>query len=497
MKGGWATAFAGLVLAIVSFHEARALPAEGDLVCGDLAMAGAPKGTNVLLIVNDATRRDRVGAYGGPAGTPAFDAFASKGLLFDQAFTQAPWTSPSISTLFTSLYPSQHRVQSNPKARSRLAPSLSEPLPRIDVLAPGLTTLAEVLKASGYRTAAFVGNPWLQSRFGFDQGFDVYDDSFASWEVKGDVVVKAALKWIEALDPNDRWFVYVHLMDAHRPYARLAPEAIAARAEALARDTRPLTPREVATISQLIRLTDGRPAVEAGIPPSIALLEMSYDRGVSEFDAAFSGLIEKIDGSPSRDRTAVIVTADHGEALFARGYDNHGEGLYDDELSIPFAARLPGVTATAPRVACPIGLIDVMPTLCTYLGVPCPKPVFGTSILEKASARPAARDRLIVSEAVMFKPKNRAIRDRSYKLLWQPQRGPDGRGDAMFDMTTDPGELRDLLDPAYRTEASSRIFERLSKAIAGAVPPFTPPEKVTVPLDPELERRLRSLGYIQ
>src|SRR5262249_55327577 len=193
MTGRWLPWIAIAIHSIVPAVASAVPAADGDLVCGDLRSTGAPKGANLLLVVNDATRRDRMGAYGGPARTPAFDAFASKNLLFEQAFTHAPWTSPSVSTLFTSLYPSQHGVLSNPKARQRLAPNLSEPLPRIDVLAPGLTTLAEVLRGSGYRTAAFVGNPWLQSRFGFDQGFELYDDTFASWEVKGEVVVKAAL----------------------------------------------------------------------------------------------------------------------------------------------------------------------------------------------------------------------------------------------------------------------------------------------------------------
>ena len=139
------------------------------------------------------------------------------------------------------------------------------------------------------------------------------------------------------------------------------------------------------------------------------------------------------------------MTSDHGEALFTRGYGNHGTGLYDDEIAIPLVARLPGVTAATSPITCRVGLIDLMPTICSYLGLDCPEPLFGLSLLEPARTGAELRDRYLMAEGVFYKLRNRAIRDESHKLLWQPQRGPDHKTYALFDLRRDPGEMRDLL----------------------------------------------------
>ena len=96
----------------------------------------------------------------GPARTPSFDAFARENLCFDRAYSPAPWTKPSMVTLFTSLYPSQHGVVSHPVLRSTHGLSLDR---RTDLLSEGFTTLAEILQSAGFTTSAFVGNPWLRS----------------------------------------------------------------------------------------------------------------------------------------------------------------------------------------------------------------------------------------------------------------------------------------------------------------------------------------------
>ena len=160
----------------------------GERVCGGLRFDGPRSDTSLVLIVNDAMRPDRLGAYGGPARTPAFDAFARTNLRFDRAYAQSPWTKPSVATLFTSLYPSQHGalLHSEVQHANRNGEPLSDPVLRTDVLSAEQTTLAEVLRDAGFRTAAFVGNPWLERRFGFEQGFELYDDSFATWDVPGE-----------------------------------------------------------------------------------------------------------------------------------------------------------------------------------------------------------------------------------------------------------------------------------------------------------------------
>ena len=158
--------------------------------CTALAWDGVPRRRNLVLIVNDTMRRDRLGAYGGRARTPAFDAFAAGGFHLTRMSSQAPWTKPSIATLFTGLYPSQHGLLTHPALPEPGQRTLRDHREETDVLAEEAVTMAEVLRDAGYRTAAFVANPWMKRRFGFAQGFDVYEDTFVQgWHVPGALIV--------------------------------------------------------------------------------------------------------------------------------------------------------------------------------------------------------------------------------------------------------------------------------------------------------------------
>ncbi len=459
--------------------------------CAGLEWAGPRAGTSLILVVNDTMRRDRVGAYGGLARTPAFDRFASKNLRFDQAYSQAPWTKPSIATLFTSLFPSQHGNLTPP---TRVVPDGQGGTHRVtDVLSDELTTLAEVLRRAGYATAGFVGNPWLEPSNGFAQGFDVYDDSFADFHVDGDVVSRAGLEWLREVPEGQPYFLYLHYMDSHRPYRHPSRWDVVQRYERLRKDRRRLEPHASKTIGELVWLEEQMPAVEAGLDPSIELLTLAYDMGIEAFDRTLAGLLDELERIPAFSEAAIVVTSDHGEALFEHGVDNHGNSLYEEELAIPMAARLPGVAATGEGVDCPVGLIDVLPTLCSYLDMECPEPIFGRDLL---AASPIFQDEIreLVSEGVIEKPRSRTIRDDTFKLIWQPDGGLDGKLHALFNIVEDPKETRDLL--LKPGDAASRAFDRLSDRVVRAVPPFDGPPPESVPLDPEQEERLRALGYI-
>ena len=199
--------------------------------CTELRWSGEAMPFNLVLIVNDAMRRDRVGIYGGAAHTPSFDALAAEGVWFESAITQSPWTKPSIATLFTSLFPSQHGVLSDPQARDPYSETGAAPVEMQDILSEKVVTLAEVFRAAGYRTAAIVSNPWLDARFGFQQGFDSYDDTFARFDLPGTAVTENALHLLADLEEDEKFFLYLHYLDSHRPYLELTLTEIAARAE--------------------------------------------------------------------------------------------------------------------------------------------------------------------------------------------------------------------------------------------------------------------------
>ena len=467
--------------------------------CAELRL-GQGRAYSLVLIVNDTMRRDRVGAYGGPAATPVFDAFARDHLLFRRAVTQAPWTKPAIASLFTGLYPSQHGVLDDP----RLPQGRQRDAQRAAVLGEELETLAEVMHAASFRTAAFVGNPWLGRAFGFAQGFEVYDDSFARFGARGDVVTRAGLDWLEGLEPGERFLLYLHYMDSHLPYGRLEVEDVAAARARLDADTRPV-PAEAAEALAGLRTPDGQSLVNAAsVPPSRALLELAYDRGLSDFDRALGDLLAALRERPDFDRTAVIVTSDHGEALYERGYGNHARALHDDELAVPLAARLPGVTSADGGVDCAAGLIDLLPTLCAYFDLPCPS-ASGIALLAAPGA-PSPAPRYLAAEGVPGFRKHRAIRGRRYKLLFEPG-GPLGenlsrdrrRGRAqpysIYDLRVDPGEQRDLLAQGAPPPEVEALLEALRPALGAVIPDVARAEPDRIPIDPDLRRRLEELGY--
>ncbi len=468
--------------------------------CREVAWDGVPRPRNVVLVVNDTMRRDRVGIYGGLARTPVFDRLAREGFYFERMDAPAPWTKPSIATLFTGLHPSQHGVLTHPDLPRNGQPRRGRRL-RTDVLAEDVVTLAEVMKQGGYRTAAFVANPWLKHRFGFAQGFDLYEDAFArGWQASGEEVVRAALAWLEDAGGAEPFFLYVHTIDSHGPYGRLDEADLERAADRIAADERPLYPGSRNYLTAQVRMTDGRPVAAAVEGPlRLAHLDLAYEKGIENFDHALGLLLNGLASHPASAETAILVTSDHGEALFERGWANHGRGLFDDEVGIPFAARMPGTTVRGP-VDCPAGLVDVMVTLCTYLGLACPAANAGTSFLPAPGASGPPPPRYIVSEGVMSKPEHRAIRNEDYLLLYEPQGRPlaqEGSG-PWFLYPVEGSQLDDseLLAHTPRPAAVEAAFQELAAGLRGAVPAYRAPQAPDVPLDIETRQQLEALGYL-
>lgn len=462
--------------------------------CAALERSEPARKRNLVLILSDTLRRDRVGLYDGPAATPRMDAFARGGVVFTAAESQAPWTKPSIATLFTGLSPSAHGVISHPTLRGgRIGPARG--VVESDVLSEDFATLAEGLAAVGYRTAAFVGNPWLQRRLGFSQGFGLWDDSFAANETPGEVVSEAGLRWLRELPDDGRpYFLYLHYMDAHSPYHGVGGDALQGRAEVLAADPRAVSEAVRSAIDQRARDERGRALSDQGVEPNLAVMELVYDQGVAHFDRAFGVFLDGFAGIAGSDDAAVIVTSDHGEALYERGWGSHGHGLFEDETGVPLLARMPGVAGPA-VVSCAAGLIDLRRTLCDYVGASCPGRDQGVSFFEPAFANP---ERSVVIEGVIDRPRNRALRDGRFKLLVEPdgrRHGPTpGGGFSLYDLEADPEERSDLLTSGAH-EGSRAAFRRLrEEASAWAAGPRATAERTR--LDEATRERLRALGYL-
>lgn len=286
-----------------------------------LAACGAPPRPSVLLITLDTTRADHLSPYGyASAQTPIYDQLAAEGTVFDRAYSTAPLTIVSHSTIFTGLNPPAHGVRDNGDF----------------VLGDEQVTLAERFLAAGYHTAAFTSAFPTQARWGLGQGFQIYHDPLKrlptelDWSDQrtADVVVHDAISTLSALPEDEPAFVWVHLFDAHWPYA--PPEPYKTRFKGAPYDG------EIAFASDQV----GR------------LLTWWDER---------------------HPDSAVLITADHGEGLGDGGERTHSFLLHDGTIRVPLILRGHGaVTGQIPagaRVDDPVSHVDIAPTLLNIAGI--------------------------------------------------------------------------------------------------------------------------------
>jgi arylsulfatase A-like enzyme len=298
--------------------------------------------SHVVIMLVDALRADHLGCYAGEdTGTPNVDELARQGIVFRNAISQAPWTRPSVASLMTGLYPSQHglvdRVQGRKKGRS------------VAALDPAVPTLAEILAANGHATAAFLGgNANLKPVFGLTRGFD-----HVRWRptTDGAVIVEDFEQWIQGQRPGQS-FSYLHFMDVHNP---LPGEIIASR-------------------------LDGGLDLQL-VSESMHELTSCYAASVRRVDHHIGRVVQALESSRILDDAWVVVTADHGEELMEHGAMlAHGRTLYRELVRVPLIVRLPGGAHAREINDLPVQLIDLLPSVLDYLGYP-PPDVPGRSVL--------------------------------------------------------------------------------------------------------------------
>jgi arylsulfatase A-like enzyme len=439
----------------------KALVAASTVACALwVAACGRPGPPSVVLITIDTLRPDHL-SYAGysRATSPNLDAMAAGGVVFEHARSHAPITAPSHASILTGRLPTWHLVLTNG-----------------DVLNDGVDTLAELLGAAGYRTAAFVSNFTITRLVNFQQGFVHYDDALPQTEanrpqperVAADTVA-AALRWLGA-HRRDRFFCWIHLQDPHGPYAPPPSYGDAFAAEAR---TRPPT---------VLPLLDDQSGL-GGIPRYQAL---GSERNANVYVAGYDGEIRYMDAQLGRLLDALrewdvnpffVITADHGEALGDHGYYfAHGQGLTEDQIRVPLILHGPGVRAGT-RVGAPVQHIDIAPTILARAGVPVPQALTGRDLLALA-----AEERSLFAQAF---PDEWAVVATGKKLLVEPDRT------VLYDLDRDPAEAHDVAG------AEPDVTSRLGGILAAerAKPP--PPWSRTSAQHELLRFQLKALGYLE
>ncbi len=429
---------------------------------------------NLILLTIDCLRADHLSCLGySKKTTPNLDNLASDKALFTQAISVGPGTPTSFKAMFTSTYPLMHNGQL--------------------YITDSTITLAQVLKEHGYSTAAFHANPWISSFFGYQKGFDTFDDSMQKWRVesrlsrlkelvkratgrtgrlyvaisemytalttaliinKAEVLNKKAVSWLRGNTNN--FFLWIHYMDVHEPYLPTSRVTSALRSY---------------SIVGLHRKARNAPGTLS--PLEVNKLIDRYDTNLGYIDKEISSLLRTLRQSNTSDDTFVIVTADHGQQLMERGGHGHGNRLYDELVRVPLIIAGPGVEAQV--ISQQISLLDLAPTILDILKVEKPKAFLGNSLLplikgnKAKAANPEAISetdtigRLAIA-SVGRKPHLEAnhrrisLRTGNWKYIYT-----EGGQDELYDLEDDPKETRNMIDIEHEiaTELRTRIMAHI------------------------------------
>jgi len=325
---------------------------------------------SIILISIDTLAARHTSLYGyGKKTSPELESFASGATVFDRAHTNAPWTMPSYAALMSGYFPSSARFSPN-LTSTHFAFTFPE----------GRWALAEALSAAGYQTGAFVDSPNVGARLGFDQGFDVFDESARDLPHGAPnsglmASSKAALAWLDGLDPGAPYFLFVHANDVHGPYAPKSPALGAFRDDKDAASERELPAGAMTgTFGQVPEYLLGS-SMEGIDSDSRALsaapLRRAYDESILSMDAVLGDVLAQLEKRGALDNAIVIFTADHGEAFDDHDLFGHGQ-LYQEVMQVPLVISLPkALRPAAPpaHVEQPVQLVDLYPTLIELAGL--------------------------------------------------------------------------------------------------------------------------------
>lgn len=386
-------------------------------------------GTPVILISVDTLRADHLPAYGyRDVQTPAIDALATDGIVYENAHSHAPTTLPSHASILTGVPPTEHGARDNAGF----------------ALDPATRTLAELLADAGYRTGGFVSAFPLRPETGIAAGFGTFDAELTSGdgstpggsERSGQATLRRALAWLR--EPGDApVFLFLHLYEPHRPYS--APPDIASR------------------------------------------FALPYDAEIAEADRIVGSLLAELRARGLYDEALILFLSDHGEGLGDHGELEHGIFVYAATLHVPLLVKLPGSERAGTRIAAPVQLIDVLPTILQVAGRGVPEGLHGRSLL---SIDGATRVPSIYSES--YAPRLRFGWSELLSLIEYPLHYIEAPEPELYDMAADPAEQRNLFGD--RPDDVRRMGARLRTLVRAPAQPTA--------ISAEARDKLAALGYL-
>ncbi|TAJ10504.1 MAG: hypothetical protein EPO68_14980 [Planctomycetota bacterium] len=430
-----------------------------------------PKRLNLVLVVIDTLRADRMALYGHTvANTPALDAWSKGGTVWDTCYTPAPWTVPAMSMLMSG----------------------RQVMRRFAFPDPDRVPLAEHLQQHGYRCGAVVANALLRADKGWNRGFESFEQDSETrtttfddgWP--GEQVVSRGLKWLDGRSEQP-FFLYLHLLDPHHPYKAWTPPGGTPFKPTLSQERRERF-LSILPEAQRALLTDEN---YRGIEQRIA----AYDSEVLEADQALAQLFAYLDAHDLSDDTLVVVTSDHGECLWDRRtpktkrshalahfqqlFSGHGEIVYEELLRVPLVMRGPGVPAGV-RARQHANLLDVVPTVLSLLDLPAMHPLDGRVLDPRAADVPRERVAYFTHTCALTE-------DGRYKLHLGKGRlkGKELFPPELYDLAADPEERAPIDDPARSAAMKARLEQWMVEN-----------DDKAVPLTDQDRAAMQALGYL-
>jgi tetratricopeptide (TPR) repeat protein len=322
------------------------------------------------------------------------------------------------------------------------------------VLSYDKLTLAELLRDKGVTTGAFVASFSVDSRFGLDQGFDVYDDNFQEGspfkalnaERKAEQVLEPFSNWLDRIG-DERFFAWVHFFDPHLPYSPPSPY---------------------------------RENFEAD----------PYDGEIAYLDFVLGEVLRKVRDKGILSRTLIVVAGDHGEAFGEKGESGHGVFLYEMSVRVPLLIYGEGHLPANRVVEARVRLIDILPTVLDVLGMASPEGVQGQSLIPYIQRRSGGKDLDTYLET--YYPRENfgwapltGIISGKRKFIQAPK--PE-----LYDLAADPNEGKNLVDREGKALSGLKArLEAVVQAVGGTAAEAAPRE-----LSADERARLRSLGYV-
>ena len=426
---------------------------------------GPPAEGSVILISLDTLRADMLNTYGYDEypTSPFLDSFAAENVLFENSFVQEPRTLTSHMSMLTGLFPQHHKVDDEA------------------VLDDEIPTIPSLLRELGYKTQAFVDGGFVDSHWGFDRGFDGYEDEDRRG-LKG--TIPRAIRWLRS-NAHQRFFLFLHSYDVHStgamPYYP-APEPF----EGIFSGTID-SDLKSDDMKEFARKWESRK--ENLSDDDRSYIKATYADGIRHVDAQLELFFDYLKRSGIYDSALIIVWSDHGEGLYDHDAWTHGE-LYDHTIRVPLLMRIPGYGRAGQRVRSVVSSIDLAPTILEFVNYPTTVSMDGESVLgflskdEGNGVAYSIRSRL---GAKLF-----SIRTRRYHLIWD---GNTNQSE-FFDLEVDPEERANLFPSGLAAESAlqDQLFswiETYERARAEG-----PREENTL-IDPVMRRRLRALGYVR